>query len=139
VQDQIYIVPLAQIAESLQPSEGQIKTVNGREVVDIRNEYLPVVSLANFLGVARNDEDAARDVLVILETERGRAAIRVAELVGQQQVVLKSLEANYRKVHGISGATIMGDGRVAFILDVSALVGSAEASQYPAAAAGSGA
>jgi two-component system chemotaxis sensor kinase CheA len=137
VQNQIYIVPLAQISESLQPSEGQIKSVNGREVVDVRDEYLPVISLAQFLGAKSGDADSESSVLMVLETEGGRAAVRVDELVGQQQVVLKSLEANYRKVHGISGATIMGDGRVAFILDASAVVGSAEAAQsvHTAAAA----
>ncbi len=135
VRDQIYIVPLAQIAESLQPSQDQLKTVNGREVVDVRSEYLPVISLAGFLGIPSNTEDDAQSVLVVLETERGRAAVRVDELVGQQQVVLKSLEANYRKVHGLSGATIMGDGRVAFILDVSAIVGATDASRSPSAEA----
>lgn len=129
VRDQIYIVPLSQIAESLQPSQDQLKTVNGRLVVDVRNEYLPVVSLAQFLGIHADQADDAQSVLVVLETEQGRAAVRVDELVGQQQVVLKSLEANYRKVHGISGATIMGDGRVAFILDVSAIVGATDAAK----------
>jgi len=133
VRDQIYIVPLAQIAESLQPSQDQLKSVNGREVVDVRSEYLPVISLAGFLGIHSDTEDDAQSVLVVLETERGRTAVRVDELVGQQQVVLKSLEANYRKVHGISGATIMGDGRVAFILDVSAIVGATDASRSQSA------
>jgi len=126
-------VPLAQIAESLQPSEDQLKTVNGRQVVDVRDEYLPVISLAQLLGIRADEADDAQSVLVVLETERGRAAVRVDELVGQQQVVLKSLEANYRKVHGISGATIMGDGRVAFILDVSAIVGAADATRIQGA------
>ncbi len=127
VRDQIYIVPLAQISESLQPSAEQLKTVSGGEVVNVRNEYLPVVSLSRYLGMGDGETERASQVLVILESERGRAAIRVDELVGQQQVVLKSLEANFRKVQGLSGATIMGDGRVAFILDVAALVGSATA------------
>lgn len=129
VRDQIYIVPLAQIAESLQPSQDQLRTVNGRLVVDVRDEYLPVVSLAEFLGIRADRGDDAQSVLVVLETEQGRAAVRVDELVGQQQVVLKSIEANYRKVPGISGATIMGDGRVAFILDVSAIVGAVDAAK----------
>ena len=126
VQGETYIVPLAHIAESLQPSPGQIKTVGGREVISVRGEYLPVVSLAAFLGLPAATADEMTGVLVILENERGRAALRVDELLGQHQVVLKSLEANFRKVRGISGATIMGDGRVAFILDISAIVGVSE-------------
>jgi two-component system chemotaxis sensor kinase CheA len=124
VQGETYIVPLGHIAESLQPTEGQIKTVGGREVISVRGEYLPIVSLAEFLGLPVTTE--ASGVLVILESERGRAALRVDELLGQHQVVLKSLEANFRKVRGISGATIMGDGRVAFILDIAEIVGASD-------------
>jgi two-component system chemotaxis sensor kinase CheA len=124
VQGETYIVPLGHIAESLQPTEGQIKTVGGREVISVRGEYLPIVSLAEFLGLPVTTE--ANGVLVILESERGRAALRVDELLGQHQVVLKSLEANFRKVRGISGATIMGDGRVAFILDIAEIVGASD-------------
>lgn len=124
VQGETYIVPLGHIAESLQPTEGQIKTVGGREVISVRGEYLPIVSLAEFLGLPAVTE--TNGVLVILESERGRAALRVDELLGQNQVVLKSLEANFRKVRGISGATIMGDGRVAFILDIAEIVGASD-------------
>jgi two-component system chemotaxis sensor kinase CheA len=124
VHGETYIVPLGHIAESLQPTEGQIKTVGGREVISVRGEYLPVVSLAGSLGLPATTE--TNGVLVILESERGRAALRVDELLGQHQVVLKSLEANFRKVRGISGATIMGDGRVAFILDIAEIVGASD-------------
>jgi two-component system chemotaxis sensor kinase CheA len=129
VQGETYIVPLGHIAESLQPSEGQIKTVGGREVISVRGEYLPVVSLAEFLGLPKATASEMNGVLVVLETERGRAALRVDELLGQHQVVLKSLEANFRKVRGISGATIMGDGRVAFILDIAEIVGASDAAE----------
>jgi chemotaxis protein histidine kinase CheA len=88
-----------------------------------RGEYLPVISLAeafNLPGDAQRYEDG---ILVILEAEGGRSALFLDELMGQHQVVIKSLETNYRKVPGVSGATIMGDGRVALILDVPHIVG----------------
>jgi two-component system chemotaxis sensor kinase CheA len=91
-------------------------------VVQVRDEYMPVLDLEQVFGVPRFDFDRAGDIMVVAETETGRVALLVDELLGQQQVVVKNLESNYRKVDNISGATIMGDGRVALILDVGALV-----------------
>ena len=122
VSGETYILPLACIAQSMQPERSEIKSVNGREVVQVRGEYLPITSLATIFNLPAPAEEA-RGILVILEVDDMRAALRVDDLLGQQQVVLKSLEANYRKVAGVSGATILGDGRVALILDAAYLVG----------------
>ena len=121
VSGETYILPLANIAQSLQPSMSDIKTVNGRDVVLVREEYVPITSLAELFNLPAREREAS-DILVVLEMDERRAAIRVDELLGQHQVVLKSLEANYRRVKGVSGATILGDGRVALILDATYLI-----------------
>lgn len=124
VGSEIFIMPLGAISESLQPKAGVVNTIAGRgQVVSVRGEYVPVVSLADIYGM-RGDKQRFEDgILVILEAEGGKTALFVDDLVGQHQVVIKSLETNYRKVAGISGATIMGDGRVAMILDIAHIVG----------------
>ncbi|WP_028310001.1 chemotaxis protein CheW [Derxia gummosa] len=118
---EIYIFPLASVVESLQLSQDQIKSIasSGR-VVDVRNEYLPVVSLRELFEIP-DDGAPPESIMVVIESDGVRTAVLVDELVGQHQVVVKNLEANYRKVRGVSGATILGDGRVALILDVTAL------------------
>jgi len=89
-------------------------------VVHIRGEYLPFIALAEVFGL-RGVEDITQGIIVVVEVENGKAALFVDALLGQHQVVIKSLEANYRRVPGISGATIMGDGSVALILDMAAV------------------
>ena len=121
VSGETYILPLANIAQSLQPDLSEIKTVNGCEVVMVRDEYVPITSLATLFNLPPS-KTTDRSILVVLEMDDQRAAVRVDELLGQHQVVLKSLEANYRRVKGVSGATILGDGRVALILDAAFLV-----------------
>jgi two-component system chemotaxis sensor kinase CheA len=91
-------------------------------VVQVRGEYLPVVALHEKFKLKPKVADMDRGIMVILESEGSKTALFVDELVGQHQVVIKSLETNYRKAPGVSGATIMGDGKVALILDVAALV-----------------
>lgn len=115
-----YILPLSHIAHSVQPAASDIKTVNSAKVVLVRDEYIPVTSLATLFNLPTTDNTTG--ILVILEIDNMRAALEVDELLGQLQVVLKSLEANYRRVEGVSSATILSDGRVAFILDVAYLV-----------------
>jgi two-component system chemotaxis sensor kinase CheA len=116
-----FIVPITTVIESLQPNLDDIRTLAGdSRMVHIRGEYLPFISLAEAFGLD-GVEDITKGLLVVVEAEEGKAALFVDELLGQQQVVIKSLEANYRKVPGISGATIMGDGRVAMIIDVTAV------------------
>ena len=100
-----------------------VKTIGGAShVVKVRDEYMPVVDLENVFSVPRDDESEPDTILTVVESEGSRVALRISELLGQQQVVVKNLEANYRKVTNVSGATIMGDGRVALILDVGSLV-----------------
>jgi two-component system chemotaxis sensor kinase CheA len=119
-----YIVPLTGICESLRPAPGSVRTVSGRgRVLEVRGEYVPVVALSEVFGVAGCVTEFTDGIMVILEADGARTALFVDDLVGQHQVVIKSLEVNYRKVPGISAATIMGDGRVALILDVAHLVG----------------
>ncbi len=123
VGEDVYIIPLATVVESLQASSRAVRSVaGGGYVVEVRDEYLPVVSLHDlFPGSTRNPE-AREGIMLVVESEGVKNAFLVDELLGQQQVVVKSLEANYRRVPGVSGATIMGDGRVALILDVPTLV-----------------
>ena len=124
VGEEIFIIPLSYIAESLQPTAVSVSTVAGRgRVVVVRGEYLPVISLADAFHLPGDAQRYEDGILVILEAEGGRSALFLDELMGQHQVVIKSLETNYRKVPGVSGATIMGDGRVALILDVPHIVG----------------
>ena len=116
-----FIVPITSVVESLQPRLEDIRTMGGdSRMVHIRGEYLPFVSLAEAFSL-EGVGDVTRGLLVVVEADDGKAALFVDELLGQHQVVIKSLEENYRKVSGVSGATIMGDGRVAMILDISAV------------------
>jgi two-component system chemotaxis sensor kinase CheA len=91
-------------------------------VVKVRDEYLPLIPLHQMFAIETRFIDPAQGIIVILESEGKKAALQVDSLVGQQQVVVKNLESNFRKVVGISGATILGDGGVSLILDVSALL-----------------
>jgi two-component system chemotaxis sensor kinase CheA len=123
VGEEVYILPLSSVVESFQVQPGVIKTIGGNgRVVEVRDEYMPVLELEQVFGVPRFDFDNVSGIMVVAEAEGGRVALLVDELLGQQQVVVKNLEANYRKVTDVSGATIMGDGRVALILDVGSLV-----------------
>jgi two-component system chemotaxis sensor kinase CheA len=119
-----YIVPLVSIVESIQPEPAMLNKVVGRgETFALREEYLPVVRMHQVFGIEEHDADALTDgILVVVESEGRKCGLFVDDLLGQQQVVIKSLEANYRKVEGISGATILGDGSVALILDIPGLM-----------------
>ncbi|UTH72664.1 chemotaxis protein CheW [Chromobacterium sp. IIBBL 290-4] len=120
VGQEIYVMPLGFILESLQPEGREIKTVAGRgEVVHIRGEYLPIIALGRYFSVESAKTNASEGILVIVESSESRVALLVDDLIGQQQFVVKNLETNYRKVDGLSGATILGDGQVALILDIS--------------------
>ena len=122
VGDECYILPLASVVESFQVHADTVKTIGGSgQLVQVRDEYLPVVELERVFNVPRYGAGTGGAVMVVVEGEGHRAALLVDELLGQQQVVVKNLEVNYRRVSGVSGATIMGDGRVALILDVGSL------------------
>jgi len=118
-----YIVPLLSILESIRPKAGAIKTVVGKgELLDVRNTYLPMMRLYNVFSLQPEHIDPTKAILMILETEGEQVAVMVDEILGQQQVVIKSMEQNFRKIDGIAGATILGDGTVGFILDVRGLI-----------------
>lgn len=123
VGEEVYILPLGYVVESLQPDPADIKEISGQgRVVKVRGDYLPLIPLYQMFGIQPRITDPTQGILVLLESEGKKAALFVDELVGQQQVVVKNLESNYRKVAGISGATILGDGGVSLIIDVAALL-----------------
>ncbi|MGK3127954.1 chemotaxis protein CheA [Pantoea sp. C8B4] len=122
VADEVFILPLNAVMESLQPTAEELKPLAGGErVLEVRGEYLPLVELWNVFDVQNAKTDATQGIVVILQSAGRRYALLVDQLIGQHQVVVKNLESNYRKVPGISAATILGDGSVALIVDVSAL------------------
>lgn len=123
VGDEVYILPLSSVVESFQVKADALSTVGqGSQLVKVRDEYMPVIELEKVFQVPRYDFEKACDIMVVVEAEGSRVALLVDELLGQQQVVVKNLETNYRKIQNVSGATILGDGKVALILDTSALV-----------------
>jgi two-component system chemotaxis sensor kinase CheA len=124
VADEIYVLPLSAVVESLQCVPGQVRTVGGSaQVITLRDEVLPVLSLERVFGVQRSGSAGREgEILVVVEADGVRMALRVDELLGQQQVVVKNLESNFTRVDTISRAIILGDGRVALTLDVAALV-----------------
>jgi two-component system chemotaxis sensor kinase CheA len=121
--EEVYILPLGFVVESLQPAADDIKEIAGRgRVIKVRGEYLPLIPLYQMFEIVPCFTNPCEGIVVILESDGRKAALFVDDLVGQQQVVVKNLESNYRKVTGISGATILGDGGVSLILDVAALM-----------------
>lgn len=122
--DQVFIVPLLSIIESIQVSDKNINEVaNQSELYPYRNEYIPVIRLREIFNIKTDDEDENRSgLLVVIDIGGRRIGLYVDDVVGQQQVVIKSLEQNYQQVPGIAGATVLGDGAVALIIDVLGLV-----------------
>ncbi|MFU9135973.1 chemotaxis protein CheA [Erwinia tasmaniensis] len=122
VANEVFILPLNAVMESLQPLADDLHPLAGGErVLEVRGEYLPMVELWNVFEVQGAKTEATQGIVVILQSAGKRYALLVDQLIGQHQVVVKNLESNYRKVPGISAATILGDGSVALIVDVSAL------------------
>jgi len=123
VGNEVYILPLSSVVESFQVKTDAVSTVGqGAQLVKVRDEYMPVIELEKVFQVSRFDSEKVSDIMVVIEAEGSRVVLLVDELLGQQQVVVKNLESNYRKVPNVSGATILGDGKVALILDTAALV-----------------
>ena len=124
VADETYIVPLVSIIESIQVNEEQIKRVAGRgETFKLRDEYLPILRLHELFNIKNPKATKLEEgLLVVVEGDGRHCGLFVDDLLGQQQVVIKSLEANYQRVEGISGATILGDGSVSLILDIPGLL-----------------
>jgi len=123
VGDEVYILPLSSVVESFQVNAEDVSTVaQGSQLVKVRDEYMPVIALEKIFQVPRFDASKSSNIMVVVEADGSRVALLVDELLGQHQVVVKNLESNYRKVPNVSGATIMGDGTVALILDTGGLV-----------------
>lgn len=123
VSDEVYILPLSSVVESFQVNSDDVSTVaQGSQLVKVRDEYMPVIALEKIFQVPRFDPNKSSNIMVVVEAEGSRVALLVDELLGQHQVVVKNLESNYRKVPNVSGATILGDGTVALILDTGGLV-----------------
>lgn len=122
VEDQIYIFPLVSIVESIQSESLSINNVGGHsDVLKLRDEYVPIVPLCNVFNIKTEEKALSESIIVVVETDGEKVGVVVDELLGQQQVVIKSLDENYKKVDGISGATILGDGTVALIVDISGM------------------
>jgi len=129
-----YILPLLSVTETIQPKPADLQTVIGQgEVVGLRGDWIPMVRFYEAIRTTPKFTDPCQGLLVIVELENERVALLVDELVGQQQVVIKSLDQNYQKVEGIAGATILGDGQVALIVDVPGMVGLSRRGQCVAA------
>lgn len=115
------ILPLAYVLEALQPQPEDVRTMAGEgRVLRVRGEYLPILSLSEYYGFGGRTKDDS--LVVVVEGDGQKIALEVDELVGQQQVVVKNIENNYRRISGVSGATILGDGRVSLIVDIGGLV-----------------
>lgn len=120
---EIYIVPLISIIESLQVGADQLSKIAGDdELYQLRSEYIPVIRVDAMLGTQPDTAKTSDRILVVVEDQSKKSALAVDELLGQQQVVIKNLKVNYQSVEGISGATILGTGEVALILDITGIV-----------------
>jgi two-component system chemotaxis sensor kinase CheA len=132
VGEQQYILPLIAIRETVRPTRGTIHTIGpGAELALVHGEALPILRLHRLFAIPGAAEDPTHGLLVVVEHDGDPAALLVDELLGQQQVVIKSLDTDFTKVRGIAGATILGDGRVALILDVAGIVHCATAARPP--------
>ncbi len=126
VGEQIFVMPLLNIIESFQPKPEQIQTIGNDNVLWIRDEYWPLVPLHQMMQVDDAIAEPTESIIVLLESGKNRFGVQVDALMGQQQVVIKSLEKHYKKVAGVAGATIMGDGKVALIIDVDSMAQSCQ-------------
>ncbi len=123
VGDETYIIPLVSIIESLQIKSESVNTVSGKaELYRLREDYIPIIRLYEVFGIVPDSTELNDGLLVVVDGDGQRAGIFVDDLLAQQQVVIKSLETNYQSVKGVSGATILGNGTVALILDISGVI-----------------
>jgi two-component system chemotaxis sensor kinase CheA len=122
VGDEVYILPLLSVVQSFRPKPADVHRVMGRgEIINVHGQSLPLLRLHQLFCVTPRITDACQGLVIVLEQQGKRFGLLVDDLLGQQQVVMKSLEENYSKVDGLSGATILGDGRVALIIDIPGL------------------
>jgi two-component system chemotaxis sensor kinase CheA len=133
VGDETYIVPLVSIIESIQVKSDMVNMVAGKgETFKLRDEYLPVIRMHEIFGIENpKATNISEGLLVVVEGDGSKCGLFVDELLGQHQVVIKSLETNYKKVDGTSGATILGDGSVALILDIPGLMRLTKSYHHP--------
>jgi two-component system chemotaxis sensor kinase CheA len=119
VGEEVYVVPIVSIVETIQVKPEQVSSLSHRaQVLRLRDDYLPIVRLYELFGIVPEHTELKDGLLMIVEADGKRMGLFVDELMAQQQVVIKSLETNFRPVTGLAGATMLGDGRVALILDV---------------------
>ena len=117
-----YVIPLLSVVESINQKGRDIKSVLSKgEVITLRGEIVPLLRLDRILNLRHSHDATDSNLLVIVEDQGRKYSLAVDELLGQQQVVIKNLEANFQKVPGVAGATILGDGRVALILDINGI------------------
>jgi two-component system chemotaxis sensor kinase CheA len=133
--DQTFVIPLTHIVESLRPAKADVRHLGATSLLDVRGSYIPIQHVGAQLGVADGKTDPSEAVLIVVESDAGQAILMVDAIQDQRQVVVKSLETNYSIVPGLAGATILGDGRVALILDVDTLVSRWRQEGRPAATA----
>jgi two-component system chemotaxis sensor kinase CheA len=113
------IIPITSILEAIRPAPGQVSTVQGRgELIRVRNEHLSMVRLADYTKLAAQVCEPTQGIVIIVESDGRRCGILVDRLLGQQQVVIKSLGGRFKNVKGIAGGAVLGDGRIGLILDV---------------------
>jgi two-component system chemotaxis sensor kinase CheA len=120
------VVPLAHVVECLRPKEGELQGMGNRQMFNMRGRFIPVISVRDALKARGHSRGPDNGVLIVVDTEAaGQAALLVDDICDQRQFVIKSLDTHFRAVDGVAGATILGDGQVALILDVDGLVGGA--------------
>ncbi len=114
--------PITSIIETMRPKADEVRRVEGHsDVINVRGEFVPIVYLHRVFHIKGAEDDPSKALIVLVESGRQKMGVVVDELIGQQQVVIKSLEANTDPVKGVSGATILGDGRVSLILEINDL------------------
>lgn len=119
VGNEVLTIPLSVIDKSVRPSKSEIKTVEGKgELVDIRGNYIPLVRIYELFNIPSEKTDPTDALVVVLQSTEGRFGVLVDDVLGQTQAVIKSIDKNFRKIEGTSGATILGNGKVSLILDV---------------------
>ncbi len=123
VGSETYIIPLVTIVESLQIKASQVSEIFGQgEVLAFRGDYLPILRLHEIFGIEPRSRSLQEGLIMVVEGDGRRAGLFIDELLGQQQVVIKSMETNYARIDGVGGATILGEGAVALILDIPGLL-----------------
>jgi len=137
VGDQSLVIPLAHVIESLRPTPDEVKGMGTRhQLLNTRGQFVPIVAMGRMTGAAAAVSNPCEGVLVLVETEgHGRAALLVDAITDQRQFVIKALDAHYRQVDSVAGATILGNGKVALIVDVDFLASAAARTPYPITAA----